>query len=65
MLVGLSHFSGRLPDGSRGLNREGLLEWARERLDPALDASALASNDLDELRATLVSASQRRHSTVQ
>ena len=61
VLVGLSHFSGRLPDGSRGLNREGLLEWARERLDPALEASALASTDLDELRATLVSASQRRH----
>ncbi len=61
VLVGLAHFTARRPDGSRGLDREGLLAWARERFDPALDEAALASTDLDELRTTLVAASHRRH----
>jgi preprotein translocase subunit SecA len=61
VLVGLSHFSGRLPDGSRGLDREGLLAWARERFDPALTAQDLASSNLDELKAVLAAASRRRH----
>jgi preprotein translocase subunit SecA len=61
VLVGLSHFSGRLPDGSRGLNREGLLAWAQERFDPALTADDLASSNLDELKAVLAAASRRRH----
>ncbi|MCE9631311.1 MAG: SEC-C domain-containing protein, partial [Planctomycetia bacterium] len=61
VLVGLAHFTGRQPDGSRRLDREGLLEWARERFDPALPEEAVASSDLDQLRATLVEASRRRH----
>ena len=61
VLVGLSHFSGRLPDGSRGLNREALLAWAQERFDPALTADDLASSNLDELKAVLAAASRRRH----
>jgi preprotein translocase subunit SecA len=61
VLVGLAHFTARRPDGSRGLDREGLLAWARERFDPGLDEAALASNDLDELKAVLVAASRRRH----
>jgi preprotein translocase subunit SecA len=61
VLVGLAHFSGRQPDGSRRLDREGLLEWARERFDPALTEQAVASANLEELRATLVEASRRRH----
>ncbi len=61
VLVGLSHFSGRQPDGSRRLDREGLLAWAQERFDPSLQESDLASSDLDHLRATLVAASRRRH----
>ncbi|MFM9058446.1 MAG: SEC-C metal-binding domain-containing protein [Planctomycetaceae bacterium] len=61
VLVGLAHFTERRPDGSRGLDREGLLAWARERFDPSLDESALASNDLDELKHVLVEASRRRH----
>ena len=61
VLVGLSHFSGRQPDGSHRLDREGLLAWARERFDPALDEAAVASSDLDTLRTTLVAASRRRH----
>jgi preprotein translocase subunit SecA len=61
VLVGLAHFSGRQPDGSRRLDREQLLAWARERFDPALGDEAVASSDLDELRARLVEASRRRH----
>ena len=61
VLVGLSHFSGRQPDGSRRLDREGLLAWARERFDPDLQEADLASADLEALRARLVQASRRRH----
>jgi preprotein translocase subunit SecA len=61
VLVGLAHFTARRPDGSRGLDREGLLAWARERFDPALPEEALASSDLDELKGVLVEASRRRH----
>jgi preprotein translocase subunit SecA len=61
VLVGLAHFSGRQPDGSRRLDREGLLAWARERFDPALPEETVASNDLDQLRANLVEASRKRH----
>jgi preprotein translocase subunit SecA len=62
VLVGLAHFTGRQPDGSRRLDREGLLAWARDRFDPALDETAVASGDLDELRRRLVEASRRRYS---
>jgi preprotein translocase subunit SecA len=61
VLVGLAHFSGRQPDGSRRLDREGLLAWARERFDPAFDAETLATTDLDQLHRVLVEASRRRH----
>jgi len=61
VLVGLSHFSGRLPDGSRGLDRAGLLAWAQERFDPSLTADDLASTDLDTLKLVLAAASRRRH----
>ena len=61
VLVGLSHFSSRQPDGSRRLDREGLLAWARQRFDPTLDESSVASADLDDLRATLSTVSDRRH----
>jgi preprotein translocase subunit SecA len=60
VLVGLAHFSGRQPDGSRRLDREGLLAWAQQRFDPSLTADNLASSDLDELRRVLVAASRRR-----
>ena len=60
VLVGLAHFSGRQPDGSRRLDREGLLAWARERFDPALPEQSVASADLDQLRATLVEVSRGR-----
>ncbi|MFM7411712.1 MAG: SEC-C metal-binding domain-containing protein, partial [Planctomycetota bacterium] len=61
VLVGLAHFSGRQADGSRQLDRDGLLAWARERFDPALPESVVAGGDLEQLRANLVEASRRRH----
>ncbi len=61
VLVGLAHFSGRQPDGSRRLDREGLLAWAHTRFDPSLPDADLQTNDLDELRRVLVVASRRRH----
>jgi len=61
VLVGLSHFSGRGPDGSRRLNREELLAWAQKRFDPSLTLDDLASHDLDQLKQVLAAASRRRH----
>lgn len=62
VIVGLAHFSGRQPDGSRRLNREGLLSWARRRFDDSLSESDLATSDLEQLRTALRAASARRHS---
>ena len=61
VLVGLAHFAGRQADGSRRLDRDGLLAWARERFDPNLDETAVAPADLDTLKQTLIAASTRRH----
>ncbi|NBT14721.1 MAG: hypothetical protein EBS56_14315, partial [Planctomycetia bacterium] len=61
VLVGLSHFSGRGPDGQHRLDRDGLLAWAQERFDPSLTAADLASHDLDTLKQSLIAASRRRH----
>jgi preprotein translocase subunit SecA len=61
VLVGISHFSVRLPDGSRGIDREGLLGWARERFDPNIQDADLGSTDLGQLRTALAAASRRRH----
>ena len=61
VVVGLAHFSGRQADGSRRLDREGLLAWARQRFDESLEDSSLASSDLDVLRGVLREASARRH----
>ncbi|MGB8853643.1 MAG: SEC-C metal-binding domain-containing protein [Pirellulales bacterium] len=61
VLVGISHFSVRLPDGSRGIDRDGLLGWARERFDPNLQDTDLGGTDLGQLRTALSAASRRRH----
>jgi preprotein translocase subunit SecA len=61
VMVGIAHFSGRLPDGSRGIDLGGLLGWARERFDVELDPAALPPGDLEALKATLVAASRQRH----
>ena len=61
VIVGLAHFSGRQQDGSRRLDREGLLAWARRRFDENLAESELATSDLEQLRSVLRAASTRRH----
>jgi preprotein translocase subunit SecA len=61
VLVGLAHFSGRHADGSRRLDRDGLLAWARHRFDPSLDEASLLGSDLDHLKTVLAAASRRRH----
>ena len=61
VLVGLSHFAQRQPDGSLRLDRDGLLAWARERFDPNLEASDLDGPDLETLRERLIAAGRRRH----
>jgi len=61
VLVGLSHFTRRQQDGSRLLDRDGLVAWARERFDPDLDVSLLETNDFDQLKAALLALSQRQH----
>jgi len=61
VLAGLSHFIRPQADGSRALDRDGLLAWARERFDPDLQGSDLETNDLDQLRRVLSDASRRRH----
>ena len=61
VLAGLSHFIRPQADGSRALDRDGLLAWARERFDPDLTPADLETNDLDQLRRVLSDASRRRH----
>ncbi|MFM8536999.1 MAG: preprotein translocase subunit SecA [Planctomycetaceae bacterium] len=61
VMVGVAHFSGRLPDGSRGIDLGGLLTWARERFGAEIDPAALPAGDLEALKAVLVDASRRRH----
>ena len=41
VLVGLAHFTGRQDDGSRRVNRDGLVGWAKERFDSSLDETSL------------------------
>ncbi len=61
VLAGLSHFIRPQADGSRALDRDGLLAWARDRFDPDLQPTDLETNDLDQLRRVLSEASRRRH----
>ena len=61
VLAGLSHFIRPQADGSRALDRDGLLAWARERFDPDLTPADLETNDRDQLRRVLSDASRRRH----
>ncbi len=61
VLAGLSHFIRPQADGSRALDRDGLLAWARERFDPDLTPADLETNDLNQLRRVLSDASRRRH----
>ncbi len=61
VLAGLGHFVERQADGSRMLDREGLVRWAKERFDPSLDETALGGNDLEMIRRRLTEASRASH----
>ena len=61
VLVGLAHFTGRQDDGSKKVNRDGLLTWARDRFDSSIDEASLSVTSLDQLKETLNAASTRRH----
>ena len=61
VLVGLAHFTGRQDDGSKKVNRDGLLTWARDRFDSSIDEASLSVTSLDQLKDTLNAASTRRH----
>jgi preprotein translocase subunit SecA len=61
VLVGLAHFTGRQDDGSKKVNREGLVAWARDRFDSSIDETSLSVTSLDQLKETLKAASTRRH----
>ena len=61
VLVGLAHFTGRQDDGSKKVNREGLVDWARDRFDSSIDETSLSVTSLDQLKETLNAASTRRH----
>ena len=61
VLVGLAHFTGRQDDGSKKVNREGLVAWAQDRFDSSIDETSLSVTSLDQLKETLNAASSRRH----
>ena len=61
VLVGLAHFTGRQDDGSRRVDRDGLVAWVKDRFDSTLDETSLSPTSLDELKQTLCEASARRH----
>ena len=64
VLVGLAHFTGRQDDGSRRVDREGLVAWAKERFDASLDETSLAPTHLNELKQTLCDASGSSSSAI-
>ncbi|MDG1992756.1 MAG: SEC-C metal-binding domain-containing protein [Pirellulales bacterium] len=61
VLVGLAHFTGRQDDGSRRVDRDGLVAWAKDRFDSSLDETSLSPTSLDKLKQTLCEASARRY----
>ncbi len=65
VLVGLAHFTGRQDDGSKKVDREGLLAWAQDRFDSSIDEASLSVTSLDQLKDTLNAASTRRHNQPQ
>ena len=60
VLAGLGHFLQRQADGSRALDRDGLVRWAKERFDPSLDEIALGGNDLETIQRRLTEASREK-----
>ena len=59
VMVGLSHFTARDPSGHKRYEREGLVEWARQRFHVDLDLEDLKNRQRDEIRDLLMEHSRR------
>ncbi len=54
VMVGLSHFTARDASGHKRYEREGLVEWARQRFHVDLDLEDLKNRQRDEIRDLLI-----------
>jgi hypothetical protein len=54
VMAGLYHFTTRDPGGHKRYDREGLVQWARERFQVELDLEDLKNKQRDEIRSVLV-----------
>ncbi|MGD0898472.1 MAG: SEC-C metal-binding domain-containing protein [Thermoguttaceae bacterium] len=59
VMAGLSHFTTRDAGGHKRYDREGLVEWARQRFQVDFDLEDLKNRQRDEIRALLVEQSRR------
>ena len=59
VMAGLSHFTTRDASGHKRYDREGLVEWGRQRFHVDLDIEDLKNRQRDEIRALLIE--QSRH----
>jgi preprotein translocase subunit SecA len=59
VMAGLSHFTTRDAGGHKRYDREGLVQWARQRFEVDLDLEDLKNRQRDEIRALLIE--QSRH----
>ncbi|MFZ5830329.1 MAG: preprotein translocase subunit SecA [Planctomycetota bacterium] len=58
VLAGLYHFTTRDPQGHKRYDREGLVNWARNRFHVELDLEDLKNKQRDEIRALLIDQSR-------
>jgi preprotein translocase subunit SecA len=63
VMVGLSHFTARDASGHKRYEREGLVEWARQRFQVDLDLEDLKNRQRDEIRDLLISHSRQYAAT--
>ena len=59
VMVGLSHFTARDASGHKRYEREGLVEWARQRFHVDLDLEDLKNRQRDEIRDLLIEHSRK------
>ena len=63
VMVGLSHFTTRDASGHKRYEREGLVEWARQRFHVDLDLVDLKNRQRDEIRDLLIEHSRQYTAT--
>jgi preprotein translocase subunit SecA len=63
VMVGLSHFTARDASGHKRYEREGLVEWARQRFHVDLDLEDLKNRQRDEIRDLLMEHSRQYAAT--